>query len=414
MRTLFVVAKPLYPPSGGSAVRNWQNIEAAGRLGPVAAVAVTGVSSQTAANPPTLSLSRTFTVPPLAPNLTARLRRSLWLLDRYGYPIARRLFRPDVAAQLHGVVTEFRPDVAVFAEPWLYQYLKVVEAASVPTILDCHNIEAHIRASFPPQRGGAFAGVLWRRGLHQLEAMERDFIARSASVWVCSAEDRETCSEFYGREDGVEIVPSGVDIEYYRPVAEGTVEPPAGFHRGDPTVGMVASYGYEPNAEAALALIQDILPRLRRTGVRWRLVLAGRDPTATMLAAASGDPDITVTGIVPDVRPWLSAISVIAVPLQRGGGTRLKLLEAFAAGRPVVSTSKGAEGIAAIDGEHITAADDPEAIANAVARLHRDRSLANARAAQALELVNRRYSPEAIAARVEQALLLVVRGGNRR
>ena len=111
-----------------------------------------------------------------------------------------------------------------------------------------------------------------------------------------------------------------------------------------------------------------------------------------------------VTGTVPDVRPWLHGSAVSIVPLRIGGGTRLKVYEAMAAGCPVVSTSIGAEGLDHTDGEDIVLADTPEAFAEACIRLLDDAELRRRIGANAMRLVTGKHSWESVAARFEQAI----------
>jgi glycosyltransferase involved in cell wall biosynthesis len=123
-----------------------------------------------------------------------------------------------------------------------------------------------------------------------------------------------------------------------------------------------------------------------------------------MQAAAKREPSIIVTGSVADVRPYLAAASVMVVPLLQGGGTRLKILEAFAAGCPVVSTAKGAEGIKARDGEHLLIRNEVEELVAGVCQLWSNRSLREKLASSAYELVQAKYSWQAVGRKIELAV----------
>jgi glycosyltransferase involved in cell wall biosynthesis len=151
-------------------------------------------------------------------------------------------------------------------------------------------------------------------------------------------------------------------------------------------------------------LIDNVFPRVVDRVADARLLLVGRPPTQRMLEAAKRDPRVVVTGGVEDVRPYLAVANVSAIALNYGGGTRLKILEAFAAGVPVVSTTKGAEGIAAEHGREIVLANTPEAMAQAIldifARAEDDRRQETA----ALALVRESYSLESLRRRLTGAL----------
>jgi glycosyltransferase involved in cell wall biosynthesis len=162
------------------------------------------------------------------------------------------------------------------------------------------------------------------------------------------------------------------------------------------------SFAYPPNAAAAIRLMTDVLGAVRTRGFEARVVLVGREPGAALLAAAARDRDVHVTGAVESVLPYLEQPCVVTLPIDGGSGTRLKILEAFAIGRPVVSTVKGAEGIDAVDGVHLLIRHDARAIADAVIQTWHRRDLRAQLCANALDLVRQRYSwsaaTEAIAA----------------
>ncbi len=136
-----------------------------------------------------------------------------------------------------------------------------------------------------------------------------------------------------------------------------------------PTIFYAGAYWWRPNFDAAHMLIDEIYPRLRERYPGTRLMLVGRNPTPQMEAAARADEQIVVTGEVDDIRPYLAQSHVAAVPLLIGGGMRSKIIEAFAAGLPVVSTTKGAEGIEVVDGRELLVRDGVPAIVAGIAEL---------------------------------------------
>jgi len=138
----------------------------------------------------------------------------------------------------------------------------------------------------------------------------------------------------------------------------------------EPLVVFVALMGWAPNADAARWLCEQVWPIVRREHPPARLALVGKEPTAPVLALAA--PDIEVTGTVASVEPWLRRAQVAVAPLRAGGGSRLKILEALDAGRPLVSTSKGVEGLEDLAGDGVLVADDPREMAQAVVGLLQD------------------------------------------
>jgi glycosyltransferase involved in cell wall biosynthesis len=132
-----------------------------------------------------------------------------------------------------------------------------------------------------------------------------------------------------------------------------------------------------------------------------QFVVAGRDPSPTVRALGQTDRNTIVTGTVPDLRGYLWRAAVYVCPLRIGVGIKNRLLEAMAAGCPIVSTSVGVEGMDVADGEHVLVADSPEAIASAVLRLLADRPLARRLGDAARERAVSRYSWETMAQRIE-------------
>jgi glycosyltransferase involved in cell wall biosynthesis len=196
------------------------------------------------------------------------------------------------------------------------------------------------------------------------------------------------------------VIPNGIDTDFYRRIRERGPRAP----RAVITLVFIGSYWYEPNRVAAEVLMHEIVPAVReRSGARVQLHLVGAAPSSAM--RANTDPDIVIAGRVADVRPYLSVADSIVIPLRAGGGTRLKVLEAFAAGRPVIATAKAAEGIAVLDERHLLLRETASAMAEAVVALHRDPARAAALTREAYALVASRYAWTALAGTVRSALV---------
>jgi glycosyltransferase involved in cell wall biosynthesis len=171
-------------------------------------------------------------------------------------------------------------------------------------------------------------------------------------------------------------------------------------------------FGYPPNDDAALRLIHEVLPAVRNRGYSARIVLAGRNPAPALIAAAHRDAAVEVTGAVESIVPHLEQPCIVTLPIAIGGGTRLKIVEAFAVGRPVVSTTKGAEGIDGVDGEHLFIRDQPEAMASAVTDLWNSPSVRARICQSALDLARGRYSWSTATERIAMSLGLRYRAAN--
>jgi glycosyltransferase involved in cell wall biosynthesis len=147
--------------------------------------------------------------------------------------------------------------------------------------------------------------------------------------------------------------------------------------------------GFDPNVHAAHLLVDTILPRVRRSNPEVTLWLVGRRPDPSVLRLAR--PGVVVTGEVPDMLPYLHKATVYVAPLRTGAGTRTKLLEAMAAGLPIVTTRIGLEGIDAEDGREVIVADEPESMADAVVRLLRQPWQRHDMGGAARRLAEKRY-----------------------
>ena len=216
-----------------------------------------------------------------------------------------------------------------------------------------------------------------------MEREERRWCGRCALNIVVSESD---ASELRRVVPGVDcaVVPNGVDIDTFRP----------GAGRDDGVV-FVGELTWFPNLDGLQFFHDVILPRVRalrgETTVRW----VGR--VSDDARRRYGDrAAIELTGYVPDVRPYVRDAACYVVPLRVGGGTRLKILDAWAMGKAVVSTAIGCEGLAARDGHNILVRDDPDAFARAVCDVLRDEPLRRRLGAEGRATVERLYSWERI------------------
>jgi len=183
--------------------------------------------------------------------------------------------------------------------------------------------------------------------------------------------------------------PMGVDTREFQP-APGEVEEPG-------LILFVGFFGHAPNADAALWLVRDILPRVRAAVPAAHVALVGREPTPAVAALATPGT-VEVTGLVPALGPWLARAQVVIVPVREGGGVRGKVLEAWAAARPLVSTPLGVSGLTARDDDNALLASDAPGLAAHVVRLLDDADLRRRLGARGRETVEAHYDWDTIAA----------------
>jgi glycosyltransferase involved in cell wall biosynthesis len=283
------------------------------------------------------------------------------------------------------------------------QYDKVVVdslhvALNVPdltnAILCQHNVETSLLYRSLPYRRGRRDQLMMAADIARLYFYERRICRSVRHVWAVSAEDQALMRSLFG-VTRVTNTGTGVDAAWFgRPATTAPVA----------DLVFVGSMNWAPNADGVRFFVRQVLPIIRQSIPGCTLALVGRDPDGSVVRAAQDDPAISVTGTVPDVRPYLWGARVAVVPLRIGGGTRIKIFEAMAAGCPVVSTSIGCEGLGLTAGRHLLVGDDPGEFAALCIRMLADRAAAAELAAVAREFVASECTWERVAARCEIAL----------
>ena len=209
-------------------------------------------------------------------------------------------------------------------------------------------------------------------------------------VYCCSAQDAERFREITSNRGAkLVVVANGVDTRHFQviPAAAGT-----------PTLLFMGTAGYPPNDDAVHWLVIEILPLVQSQLPGIRVVLAGRNASQHWGQYVNEVSRLEVASDVPDMRPWLEKATVCVVPIRSGSGTRLKILEAMSCGRPVVSTTMGAEGAEVVDTQHLLLADSASTFADAVVRLIGDKSAQDHLVRAGRQLVKNRYDWEALIA----------------
>ncbi len=265
-------------------------------------------------------------------------------------------------SQLRQVVWEGAFDMIHLDSLDLYRWLN--ELPAVPTVCTHHSVESHL-LRLEAQRVGS--RVLGGYIVYQARLLER--VERELCPWfrlnVMMSEDDAQRLRALAPAANTVVVPNGVDTAYFKPIP-GTAQVP----------GRVAFVGAPtfPNRDAVQHMLRDIWPGIRRAERHASLQLIGATADSDG-ARHRSHPGVTVVGYVPDLRPYLAKTCCCVVPLRVGGGTRLKILDAWAMGKAVVSTSIGCEGLEAVDGTNILIRDEPAAFADAVVRVLQDSEL---------------------------------------
>jgi sugar transferase (PEP-CTERM/EpsH1 system associated) len=280
---------------------------------------------------------------------------------------------------------------------FLFPAVNLPKRLPCPAVMFTHNVESEIWRRHAETKPGLLGRLLYGAQHRRMLRYERRTLARFDGVLAVSDADRETFARLYpgAITQPVHVVPTGVDTEYF--------VPSGGSHQASNLI-FTGSMDWLPNEDAMLYFCRDVMPAIRAEVPDATLTIVGRTPTPAVkkLAEAQG---VTVTGRVDDVRPYMRDAAVYIVPLRIGGGTRLKIFEAMAMGKAVVSTTIGAEGLPVTDGEHVLLADEPTTFARAVVHLIRDTEHRRRLEAAARTLVLARYDWSAVAGELEDALI---------
>ena len=273
-------------------------------------------------------------------------------------------------------------DLGLVEHFWCAPYWEQIAPFCARTILNLHNIESELHRSCAGAESGpaGFAHRLFRQAALDLE---RAWLPRYSNVLTASEADAERARA---------IAPAACVSVYRNAIPAAPLPPPAGPDEPD-VVAFSGNFEYHPNHAAVRFFRYEVWPHLRPRwpNLVWRLI--GKNPEAVR-NLTSGDPRIEVTGPVNDAIRELARARVAVAPLLSGSGTRLKILEAWAAGVPVVSTSIGAEGLPARDGDTLLLAETGPAMAAAISRLLASPDLRRALGARGRNLLEQQFTWE--------------------
>jgi len=286
---------------------------------------------------------------------------------------------PAVRKEVKRLITGAKFDLCV--ADFLHATVNVSLDLPVSTVLFAHNVEHVIW-----QRLSRIESRLWRRALLELEwrkmrRYEAHACTRAGMTAAVSDADRALLASRAPRAS-ICTIPTGVDTTYFTP---------NGSQETHGALVFTGSMDWFPNEDCILHFTEAVFPRIRAAVPEVSLTVVGRNPGPRVRRLVA-IPGVRVTGTVNDVRPYIAAAAVCVVPLRVGGGTRLKIFEALAMGKAVVSTTVGAEGLPLVPGTHFVQADDPEQFADSVVSLLRDPRRRRALGDAGRCLVEERYS----------------------
>ena len=384
---LFLVHRAPWPPDRGDRIRSWHMFEALAKLAPVHVAALADNAEDAAVAREKMA--------PLCKSLTIEVRKAsrpvaLAQAVLRGEPVSNRLFRSaPLARHVDDLVGSGGITHIVAFSGQMAQYIP--DGWTGPVLMDFVDVDSAKFATYAEQDKSQPLNWVHTREAVKLGAFEAN-VARKvdASLFVSEAEAALFRTQSGLGADKVRAIENGIDTERFDPAnpldAVGTGE------------GLLAVFtgqmDYRPNIDAVRWFANDILPLIRQRHSETRFAIVGRAPTDEVRALATL-PGVTVTGEVPDVRPWLAVANAVVAPLLLARGVQNKLLEAMAMARPVVASTAAAEGIDATPGEHLLVADGANAMADAVCSLFDDKTAAAAMGQAARARMIARYGWDA-------------------
>lgn len=394
-RLLFVSPRFLFPMDQGGKIRTGNILR--GLKG--------GAFEVTLASPAPLDVDR------FAPDLAAacdhfiswperapsRIGRVLALAG--AVPVAVASDRSKLGSACVGRALLDKPDVVVVDFP--HAGVLVPDRIDAASLMFTHNVEAEIFERHAARAKGVWR-LIWADQSRKMTRFEGETLRRFDTVIAVSKRDADALSKRYGLAR-VAAIDTGVDLEFFAAAPSDAATSP-GPDGG--TLVFTATMSWPANVEGIHFLLDEVWPTLVAARPRIKAVIIGRDPPASLSdKIKERGLNVTLTGFVDDIRPFVAQSHVYVIPLWVGSGTRIKAFEAMAMGRPVVSTSLGIEGLDVTDGEHFLRADSAEAFSRGILSLLEDAASRHRIARAARRLMEERFSWKNVAAQFEAICL---------
>lgn len=386
MRILFLQNRLLFPPDTGGKIRTLNILRHLARWNEI-----TYLCNLRPGEEEFIPAMRDLGV-----NVETVLRRDLtWGSSRFYLALAQNLLSPlpfNVAKHYDPLVHQRARALAANGrfDLLICDFLQTARYAfdleGLPRILFQHNVEAQILRRHAETSPGwlrrRYMALQWHRMRRFEAATGRQF----DTVIAVSEQDKALFEKDYDWRH-VQTIDTGVDVAYFAP---------SQVPEHEDLVLFIGAMDWLPNQDGVRHFVHQVWPLILRARPAARFRIVGRNPSREMLSLATA-PGVEVVGTVPDVRPYLAEASVVVVPLQVGGGTRLKIFEAMAMGKAVVSSTIGCEGLPVTAGAHLLVEDSPNPFADAVVQLLNNPARRTQLGAAARALVTQRYGSETVA-----------------
>jgi sugar transferase (PEP-CTERM/EpsH1 system associated) len=389
MKILVVDQLVPYPPTDGGKIRTFNILKHLSRHLEVSFLSLfyplRGEDSGIADYLKTFGIRVELVARPIYSKQQYRLRQLRGVLK--GESPRNELFQVEEMADKIRILTENEPfDIVDIQRPNMAPYIKAISPTSCcRKILTLHDVPyVQYRRMVSVERDWSAKRRLLFMDLLFSKRTILKYARRFDKCIMVSEHDGDTLKRA-GPDIDIAVVPNGVDATAYRPLTNQSAAPVLLF---------VGKMNYHPNVDGAIFFCQEVFPLIKQQIPDAKLLIVGSEPRDSVQALAS--EDVTVTGFVESVVPYYQQALVSVVPLRSGGGTRLKILESMALGRPVVSTSLGCEGLKVTQEENILIADTPADFVTQTVRLLRDEALRQRLITNGRNLVEGTYDWQAI------------------
>ena len=301
------------------------------------------------------------------------------------------LYNKKMLISLEDISKHERYDLIHIDTLGMFQY--AMPFSGIPLVLNHANIESHMMHRRFEKEPDTFKRLYFRRESNKLNKYEQYVCKKCHVNLVVSDLDAFRLKEIVGAVN-IAVVPNGVDLEYFQPQQSA----------GNKDGGLIFAgpMDWYPNRTAVLFFLSEILPKLREEKIDLPVTIVGKNPLKELIIAAN-DSRISVPGYVDDVRPYIDSASIYVCPIKDGGGTRLKILDALAMGKPLVATGLAVEGLDLVEEKHYLRAESASDYVAQIKRLINDGNLSKKIALQGRRFVENRYSWEMIGEKMDYA-----------
>lgn len=395
MKVLLTLPRPLFPPDTGGKIRSLNILSRLAKRVEVHAVSLADPACDGPAITAMEGLFKSYVPVPWheAKQSSFRFYSEVVRNQFNSLPyFLSKCDRPAFRSAVRGLIDRQHFDLLLC--DFLHTAAPLREINFKPRIVFEHNVEFLLRKRKAALEARPIHKVILETEWKKTKRIEIEVCRSFDHVVAVSPEDEATFRKEFAI-DHVSAVPTGVDTGFFRP--DGSLPVPG-------RLSFVGSMDWAPNEDGIVWFLREAYPQVRRALPYVTLSVVGRNPSPRLRAIAGADPTIEITGCVPDVRPYLSQAEVVIVPLRIAGGTRIKIPEAMAMTKAVVSTQIGAEGLPFRDGRDIVIADTAGGFAQSVVRLLLDTSARRSIETAARETLVNRFSWDAVVDRFEQVL----------